>query len=112
MDVEVFRGKCGYTAQISECFNKGNIILHGNDKWCRVGGITSFVISVSACYNLGEVFVDGADSVIGNFGGIAGGTDTGIIEVCYNVGSVKCDFGKTSTRRIGEIVGVLDGREC
>lgn len=80
-------GIVGYTiGNVSKCYNNAEI----NSIYATVGGIVGYTSSnITFCYNTGKVVVtDGnldGNSIVG---GIAGVTNSGKIEMCYNTAEI------------------------
>ena len=78
-------GDLAQEASIETSFNQGNIKALRNITGAYVGGIVGNTYGkISYCYNIG--MVEGNQV---NIGGIAGQNYGGIIENCYNIGSLK-----------------------
>ena len=93
---EAVGGIAGYIyndAQVTKCYNAGNVSGYNN-----VGGVVGESCgTVKNCYNIAEVSVE-----TNYIGGVAGFGRNGIIEYCYNIGTLH------GGQYVGGVVGGLE----
>ena len=97
-----------YNVQISNCLNKGKIIVSNG---ASIGGIigngaySEKSPSVKKCSNFGEIVVDKRATAVGGIIGILNGWSYTYIEDCFNDGYIQIDSDAYIS--IGGIAGVI-----